>query len=362
MKRLALAAVVLAAGAGSNMMPAAAATYVYVSNAESREISVLRLDREARVLRPVQTVQVTGTAMPIAISPDRRFLFVALRSQPFSVASFIIDPATGELAPVSVSPLPDSMAYVATDRAGRFLLSASYGGDKVTVNAIGANGAVAADPLQIVATRRHAHAVLTDRANRRAFATNLGGDVVLQFNFDPATGRLTPNTPASIETDKGQGPRHLVFHPSDRFAYLLNELDAKINVYPYDAASGLLGARIESVSALPDGFQGGAPWAAEIRIAADGRHLYASERRSNTLSVFQVDAGTGRLKRTAVVPTEEQPRGFSIDAAGRFLVAVGQKSNSATLYAIDPENGALSAVHRLPLGRDPNWVEFVDLP
>lgn len=362
MKRLILASAMLATTVGVSLAPAAAATYVYVSNAESREISVLKIDREARVLRPVQTVPVTGTAMPIAVSPDKRFLHVALRSQPFSVASFSINPATGELSPVATTPLPDSMAYIATDRTGRFLLSASYGGDKVAVNAIGPNGAVAAEPIQIVATRRHAHAVLTDRSNRHAFATNLGGDVVLQFTFDATTGQLRPAGAPVVETDKGQGPRHLVFHPGDRFAYLLNELDATINVYPYDAGAGFLGNRIERVTALPDGFQGGAPWAAELRISTDGRRLYASERRSSTLSVFDVDAATGRLTRTAVVPTEEQPRGFALDAAGQFLVAVGQKSHAATLYGIDPASGRLSAIHRLPLGKDPNWVEIVELP
>lgn len=362
MKRLLLASIVLAATVGVSLAPAGAATYVYISNAESREISVLKIDREARVLRPVQTVPVTGTAMPIAVSPDKRFLHVALRSQPFSVASFSINAATGELSPVATTPLPDSMAYIATDRTGRFLLSASYGGDKVVVNAIGANGAVGAEPIQIVATRRHAHAVLTDRSNRHAFATNLGGDVVLQFTFDAATGQLRPASAPLVETDKGQGPRHLVFHPGQRFAYVLNELDATINVYPYDAGAGLLGSRIARVPAMPEGFQGGAPWAAELRISADGRRLFASERRSSTLSVFDVDTATGRLTRTAVVPTEEQPRGFSLDAAGQFLVAVGQKSHSATLYAIDPQSGRLSATHRLPLGKDPNWVEIVDLP
>lgn len=362
MKRLVFAIAAFAVIITARIPTAHAATYVYVSNAESREISVLRLDREARVLRPVQTVPVTGTAMPMAISPDKRFLYVALRSQPFAVTSFGINPSTGELSPIATSPLPDSMAYIATDRTGRFLLSASYGGDKLALNGIAANGTVTSEPVQIVATRRHAHAVLTDRSNRRVFATNLGGDVVLQFNFDTATGQLSPNTPPFIETEKGQGPRHLVFHPGERFAYLLNELDATINIYPYDAAAGVIGSRIQRTSALPDGFQGGAPWAAEIRITNDGRWLYASERRSSTLSVFEVDAGTGQLRRTAVVPTEEQPRGFSLDAAGQFLVAVGQKSNAATLYAVHPATGHLSAVHRLPLGKDPNWVEIIDLP
>src|SRR4051812_42686543 len=67
-----------------------AATYVYVSNADSREISVLRLDAPTNDLLLVQTVPVTGQVMPLAVSPDKKFLYAALRSQPYSVASFRI--------------------------------------------------------------------------------------------------------------------------------------------------------------------------------------------------------------------------------------------------------------------------------
>ncbi|WP_204308952.1 beta-propeller fold lactonase family protein, partial [Klebsiella oxytoca] len=77
----------IACFAGLSASAASAATMVYVSNAESREISVLTLDAAAGALRPVQTVATSGTAMPMAISPDRRYLYVALRSQPFSVSS-----------------------------------------------------------------------------------------------------------------------------------------------------------------------------------------------------------------------------------------------------------------------------------
>lgn len=60
--------------------------------------------------------------------------------------------------------------------------------------------------------------------------------------------------------------------------------------------------------------------------------------------------------------TETQPRGFNIDPSGRFLIAAGQKSDSATLYAIDAESGALKELKRYPLGKNPNWVEIIDLP
>ena len=79
-----------------------AATYVYVSNADSQEISVLQMDRASGALTVIDTVAVGGTVMPMAISPDKRVLYAALRSQPFRVATFAIDPATGKLKKLGV--------------------------------------------------------------------------------------------------------------------------------------------------------------------------------------------------------------------------------------------------------------------
>ncbi|MEI5668563.1 beta-propeller fold lactonase family protein [Bosea sp. CCNWLW174] len=342
-------------------MPAAAKTIVYVSNADSREISVLELDASSRQLKPVQTVAVGGTAMPMAISPDKRHLYVSLRSQPFSVSSFAIDQQSGKLDLLSTAPLPDNMAYVATDRTGRFLLSASYTGHKIAINPISPQGFAQGEPVQVVETRKHAHAILTDPSNRHLFATNLGGDVVLQFRFDAVTGKIVPNEPAVVETKQGAGPRHIVFHPNERFLYLVNELDGTVDSQRFDPARGTL-SKLGSISIVPPGFSGGAPAAAEIRIAPDGRFLYASERTSNTIAAFKVDAETGALTPAGNFATETQPRGFNVDPRGSFLVAAGQKSNSATLYAIDPDTGALKELQKIALGKNPNWVEIIELP
>ncbi|HKX40529.1 MAG TPA: beta-propeller fold lactonase family protein, partial [Burkholderiaceae bacterium] len=107
---------------------AQAATVVYVSNADSQEISVLALDRSNGELKPIETVAVGGTAMPMALSPDRRLLYVALRSQPFRVVTFAIDPASGKLNKRGEAALADSMANIDVDRTGRWLFAASYGG------------------------------------------------------------------------------------------------------------------------------------------------------------------------------------------------------------------------------------------
>jgi len=335
---------------------------VYVSNADSAEIYVMRLDGVTGAATLEQQVPVTGAAGPLAISPSRRFLYAAIRSQPFRAVSLAIDPVNGRLRLLSTVPLPDNMAYISVDRTGRFLLSASYSGNQISINPIDAHGLVDARPVQVTPTPPRPHAILTDPTNRHLFVPSLGGDVILQFRFDPATGRATPNVPGSTAARAGAGPRHFTFHPSQRFAYCTNELDASVTGYRYDATMGSL-ALIGTETLLPPDFRATGPFAAaDVHVTPNGRYLYATERASHTISAFQVDEQDGNLAPIDHFPTEQQPRGFNIDPRGRFLLAVGQKSNRMSLYTIGETTGALALHQRYPMGRAPHWVEILALP
>lgn len=333
--------------------------HVYVSNADSHEISVLALDKHVGTLRLVQTVPTGGMAMPLALSPDQKKLYVALRSEPYTAAAFTIDGTTGQLSPLGSAALPDSMAYIATDRSGRWLFAASYGGHRASVSPIGADGKPAA-AVQIVSNGKNAHAALPDAANRHVYITSLGTDQVFQWRLDAATGQLTPNDPPALAARAGSGPRHLVFHPNGRHAYLLGELDATVELLEVDAAQGRLSRR-QHWPTLPAGSTV-QPWAADLHLTPDGRFLYTSERNSSTLAIWRVDTATGALSLVGHQETEKQPRGFQIDASGQWLIAAGQVSNSVTLYRIDRDSGRLTPTQRLPVGKGPNWIEIVDRP
>ena len=336
-----------------------AATMVYVSNADSKDISVLQLNRDGS-LKLVEQVPTGGTVMPLAFSPDHRRLYASLRSQPYSVTTFAVDQQSGKLKALATVPLADNMANLATDKTGRFLFAASYTGHKISVNPISATGLVQ-EPATVINTGKNAHAVGSDPKNNFVFASNLGSDVILQFKFDAATGKLTPNTPPSVATKAGAGPRHFVFHPNQRYVFSTNELDGTVNTYAYDAAQGTLTLK-GSVSAVLSGFKGDAPAAADIHLTPDGRFLYASERTSSTLTAYRVNAGTGELTVIGNFATETQPRGFNIDPQGKYLLAVGQKSNGLTSYAINRKTGALKPLQHYELGKNPNWVEIVAFP
>src|SRR6266550_595372 len=298
--------------------PAAAATFVYVGNAESNEIYVLQLDRQRGDLTVVEKVAIPGIekpgiSTPMSVSPDRRFLYVGTRGEPKVAAGFAIDPASGRLKHVASGPLADSMAYIATDRTGKFLLGASYPGHKLTVNPIGSPGTVQ-PPHQVLTDHPNAHSILPDASNRHVVALTLGNDLVNVFRFDAATGMLAPGSPPSVRVKEKAGPRHFAFHPNGKLVYVLGELDASVYAFDYDAATGQLKEK-QSISALPPDFQG-KPSAADLHITPDGKFLYGSERTSSTLAGFKVD----------------------------------------------PESGRLTKLKEYPMGKNPNWVEIVDLP
>ncbi|WP_240702255.1 lactonase family protein [Trinickia terrae] len=334
-----------------------AATIVYVSNADSRTISVMKLDEDTGKLSSIEDVPVTGTVMPLTVSPDRKYLFASLRSKPYSVASFRIE-GDGRLTPVATSPLPESMANLSTDQTGHFLFAASYGGNLISESRIAPDGVVAPANL-VIPTKPKAHAIKTDPSNRWLFATNLGGDIVMQCRFDAKTGAITPNDPPTLDFPSKAGPRHFVFHPNGRVVYVVDELDGKLEMAAFDPERGTLAIR-QTVSVVPAGFSG-TPWAADIHTTPDGRFLYASERTSSTLLAYRIDGPDGRLSTLGEYATEKQPRAFAIDSPGRYLLSAGQLSNAVSVHRIDPQTGQLTRLGSTLVGKNPSWVEIVDV-
>jgi 6-phosphogluconolactonase len=347
------------------MAQTAAETAVYVSNAGDPSIYILGLNRATGDLDVIDKVAIPGadkpspTSMPMGLSPDRRFLYAALRSEPFTVASFAIDKATGKLSHLGNSPLEASMAYTTVDRSGKWLLCASYPQGKLTINPIGSDGKIGVPPNQVIADRPKAHCVILDAANRHAYCSVLAQDLILQLKFDPASGKVQSNTPGEIKTKPGAGPRHMALHPNGRFLYLITETTATVGAYAIDKNTGTL-KELQFLETAPPGGYKEQPAAADLHVTADGKFLYASERKTSSLIGFHIDPGKGTLTHAGRWPTETTPRGFGIEPRGKFLLAVGLDSNHLTAYAIEA-NGALKPIKQHEMGKQPNWIEFVDL-
>lgn len=352
-------------------------TYVYVSNADDGDISVYSLQADGS-LRAMARVGALKPVMPLAVSPDRRYLYAAIRSQPFSALTYAIDARSGTLEQLSTGPLADTFPYISTDRTGRFLFGASYAGNLIAVHPI-EGGTRVGEALQVIPVERNAHCILVDHTNKYVFVSALGTDRIFQFVFDVNTGRLAANTPPVLQLKAGTGPRHMVFSNDNRFLYLLSELTGTVTTLALDAASGQLSERgSESILVSDTQLRPGMPrapwgvatanqeprntdndiWASDLHLRPDGRFLYAVERTSNTLASLRVDATSGRLTYLGSVATEKQARGFAIDPSGKYIVVAGEKSDAISVYAIGSD-GAPEFLARYQTGKGPNWVEIV---
>jgi 6-phosphogluconolactonase len=255
------------------------------------------------------------------------------------------------------------------DAAGRNVLVANYTGGTVALLPLTQDGSLR--PAAAVhrhdghgpnPTRQegpHAHAILLDPREQFAFEANLGTDRIYTYRFDPA-GHLEPHQPGETALDPGAGPRHLAWHPSGQFLYVVNELQSTVTAFRFDRARGALAA-IQTITTLPPGFAG-RNTAAEIAVDANGRFLYSSNRGHDSLAVFAVDEHTGMLTPSGFTPSGGRtPRHFAIERSGRWLLAANQDSNSLAVFHLDATTGRPSLSGRVTISK-PVCVLFASAP
>ena len=152
----------------------------------------------------------------LTADPGGRRLFAATGPSA-ELLAYDIDPRTGALSPLGAIPnaeahepndwqpggqRPDAANFIATDRSGKWLLSAHYSAASASVHAINPEGTIAPTPTSRVQTARGCHCIRTSLDNRWAFATCIaagtwpseprGGNRIFMFAFDDETGVLTP--------------------------------------------------------------------------------------------------------------------------------------------------------------------------
>jgi 6-phosphogluconolactonase len=179
-----------------------------------------------------------------------------------------------------------------------------------------------------------------DPTKTYVFIADLGIDQLVKYKLDLANGKLIPVPEGNIKLKAGSGPRHFVFHPNGKFVYVVSELTATVTVFSYDANTGA-SQELQTVSTLPDGYDG-QKWSAAIRITADGRFVYASNRGHDSIAMYAVNQQTGLLTALGYRATGGSiPRDFNIDPTGQWLLAANQATDSIVSFKIDQTSGLL---------------------
>jgi 6-phosphogluconolactonase len=330
----------------------------YTAKSASKGIYALRFDERNGKISGLEVAAESVDPSFVAVESGGKYLYAVNEVGNFggaksgAVSAFVIDRGTGKLTLLNqLATGGADPCFVSFDKTGKYVLVANYTGGSAAVFPIGADGKLGARSsfLQraghsVVQARQegpHEHWIAVSPDNRYALSVDLGLDEVLVDKFDASSGTLKPNDPPFAQVEPGAGPRHLVFSPSGKFAYVTNELGSTVTVFVYDADAGTLEAK-QTIGTVPSDY-GGPNDTAEIAVHPSGKFLYVSNRGHDSIAVFGIAAKTGELTSIGNFPTRgKTPRNFAIDPTGHYLLVANQDTNDIEVFRIDAGSGELA--------------------
>lgn len=290
----------------------------------------------------------------LALSPDQNYLYAVseVKESPQidrgSVTAYRIG-KSGELEKLNQKATKGyHPCHVTVSPDGRFVVASNYSSGSLSFFRVENDGRLSDSFQQIQhvgsgkdsirQTAPYAHSALFDSSGELLISADLGTDKLEFYRYDKGVGQFEPAEQAYVAMTPGAGPRHFAFAPDGQFIYVMNELNSEVSVLAKD---GETFERIQSVSALPEGFEG-ISYGADIHVSADGRFVYSSNRGHNSIAVFsRNDDGTLKLQETEPVQGD-WPRNFALSPDGRFLLVANQKSHNVSVFQVDQSTGALS--------------------
>ncbi len=195
-----------------------------------------------------------------------------------------------------------------------------------------------------------------DPSGQFVLVPDKGLDKVFVFRF--ANGQLSAADEPDVTMRETSGPRHLAFHPSKAWVYVVNELDSTVTACHFDAATGEL-TPYQIVSSLADTFIANSR-ASEIEIDKRGETLYASNRGEDSIAVFSIHQESGRLM---LIQTQaamgRTPRFFALNPTNRWMYVLNEDSDTIVTLDVNANDGSLSSAQQEVRCGSPVCMVFV---
>ncbi len=340
--------------------------FVYLSNALSGTISHYQFDQGRLVL--VDEVQVGYMVMPMTISQCQHFLYAAVRSEPYRLIQFRIDPQTGKLSLESEQDVDESIVSLDSDSNNQWLLAASFNQNRLSVKRLSSSGLVLSPAIDIQ-HRGHCHMFGFSPCERWRVATEFVNDKNQVYESPKA--HTNPVEPVfEYQCAKDSGPRHIVFSQCGAYLYVLTEMSASVMTFAFEQDKGSL-SLIAETAALPLkalGLERGLPpsqriandvpraWAADIHLTQNGRFLYVSERTLSLIACLEISENDPVPRYIRLQSVEGQPRSFMITDDDKYMLVSGELAKELGAYSIDSTNGTIKRISAAPCGDGAAWV------
>lgn len=189
----------------------------------------------------------------------------------------------------------------------------------------------------------HAHSTWFHPSKKEIISVDLGTNQ-LWFSKIDTLQKLQFSAPKTLNMPVGAGPRHLEFHPNNKWMYVLNELNNTVSLVKEKGNNYVVAI---SISTLPEDFTAFSK-AADIHISKDGKFLYASNRGHNSIVIYKINPQNGHLKLVGFQSVlGETPRNFSLSPNNNYLLVANQNSNTLVSFRRNETSGGLTFIHKI---------------
>lgn len=190
----------------------------------------------------------------------------------------------------------------------------------------------------------HAHSTTFSPDGKYLYASDLGNDKVYAFRYNPSKPQpLEADKSRDVSFKHGSGPRHMVFSPNGKQAYITAEMRSEI--VTFNVQDGHL-KKVAELKLVHEDKTPEFKSASGIILSPNGKYVIAANRGAdNKLLVFKIQQN-GLLGQPQVYKANGiEPRAFAFDESGKYLYVTNVYSNNISLFRFDTKNGSLK-----PLG------------
>jgi 6-phosphogluconolactonase (cycloisomerase 2 family) len=324
---------------------------------------------EDRRWRLTQTIA-SNQPSALALHPTRRFIYAVNEIHEYqnlptsTVEAYGIDAHDGHLVLLNRQPLSLSAVaprYLAVSPDGSSLVVAVHGGGAYNVLPIRTDGSlesvsgimkeVGSGPDQEHQKAAHPQMLLFDTTQRHLLSADLGSDRLNVFTL--AENQLIAMHRST--TIPGRGPRSLALHPSGRMLYVMNELNASISCFGYDAASGQILDQLQHQPLQTGAFSKNAGTTA-MAMHSSGNFLYTSCAHSGAgssansrIMAWRMDAATGKLNLIQELDSWMNSSYVENMIPSHNTLFVLSQAEGIFRLNLDPMNGLLD--HAVPVAK-----------
>ena len=317
----------------------------------SEGIYVFEFDNETADAQQIQTLDHLGSPSYLCLHPSGKYLYSGNRASVVegenwgSLSAFQIA-EDGKITHLNdASGLDEGTCYISTDHSGQQIYIANYAGGSMASYGLQPDGTIGPliasyDHQKPNGPVAHAHAAVPSPDNRFLYVPDLGNNEVTAYRILTEAAKLKKSPRRTLPVTKGNGPRHFIFHPNGKWAFVAEELSSSVLSVAYRKSGRL--KELDRESTLPNDYEEQNK-VADIHIHPNGRWLYVSNRGHNSLAIYEVDVDSGMLQAIGHQSTlGDWPRGFMITPNGKFLLVANRRTDNITIFEIDEATGQLT--------------------